>query len=111
MASKLSRTDIADIIQSYEAGETKSQIAVRYNIDHSTVIYHISKHERMGSSSEIYAVVQIPKRPCIHPSMKCLVCGRPQDELRREERARIRELEAALRNAKNRLREHGLPVE
>lgn len=109
--SHLSKADVADIINSFNAGETKTQIALRYGIDHSTVIYHIRKYERQGSS-DVYSVitVQAPK-PCIHPSTRCLVCGVPQDELRRIERDTIRDLTNKLRDAQERLRIAGIPVE
>lgn len=109
----LTQHEVHDIIRSFNAGETKSQIALRYGIDHSTVIYHIRKHERLGSfSSDVYAVVAVQEpKPCIHPSSKCLVCGLPQDELRRLEREQIRNLTQRLREAQERLRTHGIPVE
>jgi hypothetical protein len=108
----LSQSEVHDIIRSFNDGETKSQIALRYGIDHSTVIYHIRKHERLGSySSDVYAVVAVEPKPCIHPSMKCLVCGRAQDELRREERQLIRDLQNRLKIAQERLKTHGIPVE
>lgn len=109
----LSQSEVHDILRSFDAGETKSQIATRYGIDHSTVIYHIRKHERRGSfSSDIYEVVTVQTpRECIHPSTKCLVCGVPQDELRRNERQQIRDLTHKLRMAQERLRLHQIPVE
>jgi IS30 family transposase len=109
----LSQSEVHDILRSFDAGETKSQIATRYGIDHSTVIYHIRKHERRGSlSSDVYAVVAVREpKPCIHPSSKCLVCGLPQDELRRLEREQIRELTSKLQMAQERLRMNGIPVE
>ncbi len=42
----LSEIEIRDIITSAAQGEQKSSIAARLSIDHSTVIYHIKKHEQ-----------------------------------------------------------------
>jgi IS30 family transposase len=111
----LTQAQISEIIVSYNGGtgESKNAIARRLGVDHSTIHYHIEKYERSyPEQSNVYALVRIQARKvCIHPSSKCSVCGKHNDEIRREERALIADLTVKLEAAHTRLRRAGLPVE
>lgn len=101
---RLSREDIYQIIVAHNQGEKRSVIAERFSVDNATVTYHIEQFERKyGSTRAVYSLVQPPKKVCCHPSLKCLVCGRAQDNIRREELDKINHLTRALAVANNRL--------
>lgn len=93
--SHLSQVQIRQIISAFNEGEPKLHIARRFGIDHSTVHYHVSKFEQAYPQTDIYPLVAFePQKVCIHPSLKCAVCGQHKDAMHREERKHIRDLTA-----------------
>jgi hypothetical protein len=109
----LTTAEISDIILSFIQGETKAGLARRFNIDHSTVHYHVAKYERSyPEQGGVYAVIKMQaKKVCQHPSSKCLVCGEMWDQIRRAERAKIERLTKELARAQEGLRLAGMLVE
>lgn len=107
----LTRAEITDLIVRHYQGEKNSVLAAELKVDASTVSYHIKKYERAyPEQGGVYALVKADmQRVCVHPSGRCTICAVMWDELRREERNRITELERDLAEAKERLRAAGLP--
>lgn len=110
---QLNRAEITEIIASYSLGETQADIARRYNVDHSTINYHIQKYRRAyPEEGGVYALIKVQQRKvCVHPSGVCTICGEMWDELRRAEREAIKDLQKRLDDAHSRLRIAGLAVE
>lgn len=95
---RLSKEQIREIVTSFNSGEGAAQIARRFNIDRSTVTYHVTKYEEANAfGTSFYSSIKVTtQHECIHPSVKCAVCGLRKDTLIRKERIRIRELEAEI---------------
>lgn len=109
----LKADEIREIIAAHQQGTPKSEIARQFNIDNTTVRYHVNRFERNFSfNTNVFAVIPVVERkPCQHPSLKCLVCGVAQDILRRRELDIIRELQTKLDKANAILRRHDLLME
>ena len=109
----LSRAEITDIVFSFEAGEKQADLARRFNVDHSTINYHVEKFRTAyPEQGDIYAVIKTDiRRTCVHPSSRCTFCGTMKDELQRSERELITRLTRELADAQTTLRMAGLLVE
>jgi len=108
----LTKDEITDIIVSFTGGrESKADLARRYEVDHSTIIYHLDKYQAAyPEQGGIYAYMKIKaRRECIHPSGRCTLCGEMWDKLERQERATIRRLTKELASATDRLAAAGIP--
>lgn len=110
---RLGRDKINQIIVAVHQGEMRSAISKRFDVDRATIDYHVEQfEERYGSTAAIYSIIPVQKKACCHPSLKCLVCGKAQDNLRREELEKITKLERALNAANTRLESYGhTPIE
>lgn len=106
----LSSTSIREIIDLHVKGEPKLQIAKRMGVDNATVHYHIRKFkESIGDPEEgdVYTLVKIQvKAECIHPSLKCSCCGKFVDQIRREDRMKILNLEQQIKDLKQAMELH-----
>lgn len=109
----LTRSEISEIVVAHQEGQTRAAIAQRYDVDPSTVSYHIQKFERAYlEEGTVYSLVKVDiRKTCVHPSSRCTFCGIMRDELARTERETIRTLTARLHNANSKLRMAGLPVD
>ena len=87
----LTKDEIRGVIDARLNNTPTRQVAQHFNIDVSTVLYHVGRHKRSAWGNG--NVVSLQPKACIHPSLKCLLCGVAQDELRRREREYIRDLE------------------
>lgn len=103
---QLSDAQIRQIYVAYLSGEPKLAIARRFNIDNSTVHYHVNKING-GGRGPVYALIA-PQCAKGHTSFKCLVCGKAHDNIMSEEfqeiirlRRRVQELESQLPNEKS----------
>jgi catalase len=97
---RLSKDQIREILIAHSHGEEKAVIAARHKIDVSTVRYHVDAFENSYSTTErIYALVRPVQVACHHPSLKCLVCGQANDNLRRRELETIATLKEQLARA------------
>lgn len=108
----LTKDEITDIIVSYTSGkDNKASLARRFNVDHSTIIYHLDKYETAyPEQGGIYAYMKVRvRRECLHPSGRCTICGEMWDKLERQERAKIRTLTKQLAAATGRLEAAGIP--
>jgi hypothetical protein len=96
---RLSKQEIREIIAAFYGGESVPDIARRTRRDRKTISYHIEKYdEAYGGTGGYIAMVKVEiQHECIHPSMKCLCCGKAQDIIFREDRARILALETEIR--------------
>lgn len=109
---RLSKETIREILIANSQGEAKSAIAARYNVDVSTVRYHVENFERTyGASANVYAIVRPIQRACSHPSLKCLICGMAHDNIHRRELEKIESLTIKLKGATELLRRYGHEVE
>lgn len=109
---RLSKQQIGEILLAHHNGEAKSAIAAKYNVDVSTVRYHVEIFERTyGQPENIYAIIRPIQRACPHPSLKCLVCGMAHDNLHRRETETICKLSSEVDRLKMTLRRHGHEVE
>lgn len=102
---RLSKDEIREIIAAYYGGESPASIATRTNRDRKTISYHIQKYERYeeeyGSGDGYFTMIRVEiQHECLHPSLKCLCCGKAHDILKREDRLRIKALEAEIRRLK-----------
>jgi hypothetical protein len=94
---RLSKVQIREIILAADQGEDFAAIATRFTCDPSTVEHHVTSFERLyGSLSYIHRLVPEKKRPCQHPSLRCLVCGLAADHIHRREIEEIAHLKAAI---------------
>lgn len=109
----LKQSEIREIVAAAHRGETQTSIARRFEIDRSTVHYHLQQYERaFPEQQSAYAVIKIEvRKTCLHPSARCTVCQIMWDKIRREETETIRVLRAKLEDANSRLRVAGLAVE
>ena len=99
--ARLSKYQIREILIKNHQGVPRSQIAAQFNCDQSTVRYHIEQFERTyGSSAAVYSVIRPVQQICSHPSMKCSLCGKAQDAIRRREMDEITRLRAKLEHIK-----------
>lgn len=108
----LTKDEITDIIVSFTGGkETKADLARRYAVDHSTIIYHLDKYKTAyPEQGGIYAFIKVKvRRECLHPSGRCTICGEMWDKLERLERSIIRKLKKDLVAATDRLAAAGIP--
>ena len=82
----LGRDEITEIIVSYNSGVRQADLARQFNVDHSTIDYHVRKYQTAyPEQGGIYSLIKIGiKRECHHPSSKCTLCGLMSDELRRD---------------------------
>lgn len=109
----LNQAEISQIIARYYAGETQTALADEFQIDRSTIHYHVDKYERAyPEQGGIYSVIKVEtRRTCLHPSSRCSVCGEMWDQLARNERDEIERLTKSLAAAHSRLRIAGEYVE
>lgn len=109
----LSASEITDLIVAFHQGETQTALALRFDIDRSTVHYHIKKYQRTyPEQGGIYAFIKAKaQRTCGHPSSRCTLCSLMFDEIRREEREEIARLTFQLGRAHEMLRSNGFSVE
>lgn len=106
-ARRLTKQEIEDLIKAHLNNIPNGQIAIQFTIDASTVRYHIARFKRgKWVSGEDYPLPS--KTACIHPSLKCLVCGIAQNQIRRRELDTIRQLQAKLARANAILVAHDL---
>lgn len=108
----LTKDQITDIIVSFTSGQaTKAELARRYTVDHSTIIYHLEKYQAAyPEEGGIYSFMKVKvRRECLHPSGRCTLCGEMWDKLERQERATIRRLTKQLAEASHRLEAAGIP--
>lgn len=110
---RLTRAEIAEIVQAAHDGETHTSLALRFEVDRTTISYHLKKFDlAYPEQGGVYAIIKAQARQaCVHPSSRCTFCGQMQDELMRGERETIRLLTQQLTDARQRLRRAGLPVE
>lgn len=110
---RLSEAEIRDIIMSNAKGESKLSIANRLGVDRGAVIFHIRKHEHAyDEDGTIYALFRAKMREtCNHPSLRCSVCGRMQDNVKREDMLEIARLKTVIEKQQLLLSQHGLVVE
>lgn len=101
---RLSKQEIREIVAAFFGGEAIPDIAKRMSRDRKTVEYHIEKYqEAYGTSGGYIARLKTEiQHECIHPSLRCLCCGKLEDILKREDRARIRQLEEEVIRLKER---------
>lgn len=104
---RLSQDTIREIITCHNRGDAPSKIASRLAIDASTVKFHIERVERTYGTTNVYSVAPPTAKVCIHPSLKCLLCGHTRDHIRRREREKIKHLEAALEAANSIIVQNG----
>lgn len=105
---RLSKTQIQEILIAHSQGEAKSAIAARFNVDVSTVRYHVEIFQRTyGAPENIYAIIRPVQKACTHPSLKCLVCGLAHDNLHRRETEAICKLSSEVDRLKAILRRYG----
>jgi transposase-like protein len=109
----LTTAEISDIVLSFNQGVSKAELARRYDIDHSTIHYHIAKYERSyPEQGGIYAVIKVGvKRVCQHPSSRCTVCGDMWDQILHAEREENDRLKRELKKAHKVIELAGLLVE
>ncbi len=109
----LNREEISELISAFHAGETQTSIAARFQVDRSTVHYHVEKFEQAYPEQEsVYAIIKAKVRKvCLHPSTRCSLCGEMADTLFRAERFEIERLTKALAEANRKLCRAGLAVE
>lgn len=102
----LDKNEIKDIIVMHQQGVPKLQIAKKYKIDNSTVHYHVNKYMEVVGENEdpsFYAVIKSSFRyECKHPSLKCTVCGKANDNIHSEQSVTIRTLREELKDIKSR---------
>jgi hypothetical protein len=92
---RLSQETILQMIAALNEGETRSVIAERFSVDAATVRYHEERFvTTYGSTRAVYSLIKPPPRPCEHPSLKCLICGKAQDHIHRRELEYIKQLRA-----------------
>jgi IS30 family transposase len=110
---QLTQTEVSAIILAHTEGATNALLAEEYDVDPSTISYHVKKYERSyPEQGGIYATLKIQvRKTCIHPSSRCTICTEMMDHLLREERELIRTLRVRLEDAHSRLRVAGLFVE
>ena len=110
---RLDRATIYHIIEARHNGMTRRAVAARFTVDQSTVRYHEEQFvDKYGSLAAIVSMIAAAPKPCIHPSLKCLVCGRAQDHIHRAELHEIRQLRRALGAANAKLIQLGrTPIE
>lgn len=111
--SRLSRAEIAEIVQASHDGESHTSLAGRFQVDRTTITYHLRKYDlAFPEQGGVYALIKKKaQRACVHPSSRCTLCHIMLDELMRGERETIRLLTEKLAVAHNRLLRAGLPVE
>ena len=109
----LTSDEISDIILSFNEGESKASLARRFNIDHSTIHYHLKKYERSyPEQGGIYAFLKVRvKKVCTHPSSRCTLCGEMWDQIMRAERDENARLTRELKKAQELLGTAGMLVE
>lgn len=109
----LSKAQIMEIVAMHHDGLTHAQIAIKFDVDRSTVSYHVEKYDSAyPEQPSFYASLKAKiKKTCIHPSSRCTICGLMRDELIRPERELIATLTKQLADAHSRLRIAGIPVE
>ena len=107
---QLTKGQISEIIALHHQGETATDLAVRFEVDRSTISYHIKKYETAyPEQGSYYAILKMRiRKVCLHPSARCTICSAMWDKLARQERERIEALEKALLRANSRLRVAGL---
>lgn len=109
---RLSQETIYQIIKAVDQGIPERQVAADFQVDSSTVKYHVERFEQnYGFTGAVYALIKPKKRPCEHPSLQCLICGTGIDELRRRERDEIALLKQKLDKAMATLERHGYSIE
>lgn len=97
--AKLSKENIREIIAEHQKGVPTAHIAEQFHVDRSTISYHIEKLESaFVLDGNVYSLIKAEtQHQCIHPSMKCSVCGVFHDTILREERQLISDLRVKLR--------------
>lgn len=100
----LKKAEIAQIIALHIQQVPNRDIAIQIACDISTVRYHITRHE----NGHRPLITTPSPNVCTHPSLKCLLCGRALDYLRRQEREQIRHLTEKLAKANAILTQHDL---
>lgn len=111
--SHLSQLQIREIVVASAEGSTDADVAERFSVDRTTVAYHRKKFEQAyPEQPSVYGRIKRDlRRCCEHPSLKCSLCGRHRDELRRDEKRIIRELREQLEAAHRKLMKAGIEVE
>jgi hypothetical protein len=112
----LTKAEIKEIIVAYHTEKpqpTKADLGRRFNVDHSTINYHLARYERTyPEDGGVYALINVDiRKTCVHPSSRCTFCHQMRDEIERSERAQIAKLTAELERARSWMRIHGIPVE
>lgn len=109
---RLSQEQVREMIVAAAQGVPRTKIAQQYSVDNSTVRYHIERFEsKYGSTTAIYSLIPPKSKACTHPSLKCLLCGKAQDAIRRRELETIKELTIKLEQAQAILARYGYELE
>lgn len=109
--SRLSPDTIRDILTKHSQGQAVTKIAREYSVDSSTVRYHVEKFERVyGSTDNVYMLIKSVQKVCQHHSLKCLVCGKAQDSIHRQELTEIHQLKTKLKQANTILAREGYEI-
>lgn len=113
---QLTKSDISDIVVEFQAGVTQAELARRYQVHHTTILYHVKKHDQSyyGDQDFYYFAKRHKHEPpplCLHPSARCFVCGMLWDEIERPELEIIAKLTKELAEARSTLRIYGHDVE
>jgi IS30 family transposase len=108
----LSKSQISELISLHLEGLNQAAIALRLEVDPSTVSNHLKRYNSAyPEERSLYASLKAKARKvCIHPSGRCTLCGEMWDELRRTELVQVATLQSHLRDALSRLKVAGVDV-
>ena len=84
--AKLTKQQIREIVTRFRAGESPAQIAREHSIHPSTIYFHDEKTQTADiyDGGSVYSIIKTETQyVCIHPSTKCLVCGKLEDVILR----------------------------
>ena len=82
--SHLSLSDTKSIVMAVLLGEKKTEVAKRFNLHHSTVIYHFDKYKGM-KREDVIALVTPTCEKCSCTMFKCPTCGKSADNIKSNE--------------------------
>lgn len=100
----LTKQQVQEVVMLYETGvvASMSELAKRFEVHHTTVAYHIHKygveHNSVSSLIDLddydpeIELLRRKQATCIHPSVKCSLCGKFEDNLRTDQAKKARQL-------------------